>query len=355
MQTLREMGRGNLSRIGRWLFWAGVTAALVLFPRAVSAGTIQLAWDPVSDADVLGYRVYYGTSSGSYSQFQWVAGKGQTSATLQSLQDCMTYFMAVKAVDSSGNESPAFSNEISGISAPILTSITTLEALCMGGVHEGDACGTDADCAGPRPDGSCTNSVCRGGFNDGSPCTSTANCSDNGACSNKAGRQGIPSLNVVVTGTNFDPQARPYFGPDVTVNTWSSVSCSELDANISIDETARVNNEPAGPAARLVSVVNVADRARGTGPTGSQSGLFTVVFDHARTDLDHSGEVFTRDILFMMQQNYPFNSDGSPKPACVSPDPCYDTLKGFDLNGDGIVADGRDVSILQGWYFLLHL
>jgi hypothetical protein len=39
----------------------------------------------------------------------------------------------------------------------------------------------------------------------------------------------------------------------------------------------------------------------------------------------------------------------------VSPDPCYDGLKNYDLNGDGIVADGRDVSLLASWYVLLHM
>jgi Fibronectin type III domain len=345
-----------LARIGRWLFWAGVTAALVLFPRAVSAGTIKLAWDAVSDPDLNAYRVYYGTSSGAYSQHLDV-GKNQTSATLTSLQDCEVYYMAVKAVDSNGNESVSFSNELSGISAPVLTGISTSQSLCVGGMNEGLACASDSNCVGPRADGVCSSSVCRGGFNDGSPCTSNANCSDNGTCSNKVGLQGLSNLNVVLTGTNFDTQARPDFGPDVTVNSWSPLSCNEVDATISIKDTARVNNEPGYPSPRTVSMVNVTDfsTGQGTGPTGAQGGLFTVLFNHQRADIDHSGEVFTRDVLYMMQQNYPYNPDGTPRAACVSPDPCYDSLKDYDMNGDGIVADGRDVSLLAGWYVLLHL
>ena len=39
-------------------------AALValLSGHAASAGTVSLAWDPVADSDLAGYRVYYGTS-----------------------------------------------------------------------------------------------------------------------------------------------------------------------------------------------------------------------------------------------------------------------------------------------------
>jgi len=34
--------------------------------RALHAGTVTVSWDPVSDADLAGYKVYYGTSSGTY-------------------------------------------------------------------------------------------------------------------------------------------------------------------------------------------------------------------------------------------------------------------------------------------------
>ena len=343
------------ARLLKWAFWIGATLFLILYPKVVSAGTIKLEWNPVSDSDLKEYRVYYGTASGVYP-YSLPVGKNQTTATLTGLQDCQVYFMAVKAVDANNIESPSFSNEIQGISAPIPGSVTAYPSLCIGGVKEGSSCLSNADCTGARPDGTCSNTVCHGGFNDGSPCTSNANCSDNGTCSNKVGRQGTSSLDVVITGTNFDTQARPDFGPDISVNSWRSTSCNEVEANISIPDVARVNNEPANPTPRLVSVINVtgSSSGQGTGPTGAQSGLFTVLFDHSRADIDNSGEVFTRDVLYMMQQNYPFNPDGSPRLACVSPDPCYAGLRDYDLNGDGIVADGFDVSLLSKWYVLLH-
>ena len=63
---------------------------------------------------VKGYRVYYGTSSRSYSQ---AAGTGlsagnTTSFTVTGLPRGHLYYFAVTSVDGAGNESP-YSNEAS--------------------------------------------------------------------------------------------------------------------------------------------------------------------------------------------------------------------------------------------------
>jgi hypothetical protein len=87
---------------------------------ATQAGSIALAWDAVSHPDLDGYRVYYGTASGNYTSF----GTADLSAThtLTALQDCTNYFIAVKAT-AGGEESPSFSNEISGWARPVVTSV----------------------------------------------------------------------------------------------------------------------------------------------------------------------------------------------------------------------------------------
>jgi len=73
-----------------------------------------LAWNAVTGSTVSGYRVYYGTTSGKYQQSlgagTWVGNA--TSFNLTGLLTGATYFFAVTAVDSQGNES-AFSNEAS--------------------------------------------------------------------------------------------------------------------------------------------------------------------------------------------------------------------------------------------------
>lgn len=82
----------------------------------LSAGTISVAWTPVSNAT--GYRVYYGQGSGQYTQSK-DAGSA-TETTITGLQDCADYYVAVKAYNG-GGESAGFSNEISGWSRPTVS------------------------------------------------------------------------------------------------------------------------------------------------------------------------------------------------------------------------------------------
>jgi hypothetical protein len=53
---------------GRHFFTFLLTALLLVLARPVSAGTITVAWDLMTDPEVTGYRVYVGTSPGNYSQ-----------------------------------------------------------------------------------------------------------------------------------------------------------------------------------------------------------------------------------------------------------------------------------------------
>ncbi len=71
-----------------------------------------MSWTASPDADVTGYRVYYGTAPRAYSQPR---GSGlttgnATSWTVSGLNPGTLYYFAVTAVDNTGAES-AFSNE----------------------------------------------------------------------------------------------------------------------------------------------------------------------------------------------------------------------------------------------------
>ena len=75
--------------------------------------TAGLDWDPVTSANLSGYRVYYGTTPGTYLQ---LAGLGLdagnlTTYAVSGLTSGTRYYFAVKAYDASGVESP-FSNEV---------------------------------------------------------------------------------------------------------------------------------------------------------------------------------------------------------------------------------------------------
>ncbi len=83
------------------------------FTTTVS-GTASLTWDANSELDLVGYRVYYGTSPGVYIQ---VKGEGiyagnNTAYTAINLQVGILYYFAVTAYDTSGNESD-YSDEVS--------------------------------------------------------------------------------------------------------------------------------------------------------------------------------------------------------------------------------------------------
>jgi hypothetical protein len=90
---------------------------LLLIPVDAFAGQITLAWDPSPDM-VTGYVVYYGTSSGVHTTGSVDVGS-QTAATIPGLTNGVRYYFVVKAYSASGGSSSP-SNEVSGVSAPLL-------------------------------------------------------------------------------------------------------------------------------------------------------------------------------------------------------------------------------------------
>ena len=103
----------------KWNVKLALAAAAALASAHAAAGTISLAWSPVAGA--AGYRVYYGVTSGDYGSYV-DAGTG-SQATLNGLEDCTTYYIAVKAYNPAG-ESTGYSNEITGWSRPIVSATT---------------------------------------------------------------------------------------------------------------------------------------------------------------------------------------------------------------------------------------
>ncbi len=84
---------------------------ILSFNTAAFGANAFLSWDANTEADLSGYKVYFGTSPGSYGAPIDV-GKN-TSYTVQDLAMANgTYYFAVTAYDTSSNES-GFSNEVS--------------------------------------------------------------------------------------------------------------------------------------------------------------------------------------------------------------------------------------------------
>ncbi len=92
-------------------------ALAFLAPVVANASTVNLSWTPPTTnmdgsaiTNLVGYKVYYGTTSGQYAQNVDVGNV--TSYQLANLTDGTTYYFAITAYNSSGGES-AYSQEVS--------------------------------------------------------------------------------------------------------------------------------------------------------------------------------------------------------------------------------------------------
>jgi hypothetical protein len=90
---------------------AVIILVLLLVPPVAHAGDVVLQWDANTETDLAGYKVYYGSASGTYGS-PVVIGK-VTTHTLSQLP-AGTYYFAVTAYNTSGLES-GFSNEVSAV------------------------------------------------------------------------------------------------------------------------------------------------------------------------------------------------------------------------------------------------
>jgi len=97
------------SRLAKFL------AVAALFSFAISAlaatSSVSLTWDPNTESDIAGYKVYWGTSSGVYNQSKDVP---QSTASVPELTVGVRYYFAVTAYNEAGLES-GYSEEVSTV------------------------------------------------------------------------------------------------------------------------------------------------------------------------------------------------------------------------------------------------
>ena len=79
------------------------------FAQFAYASGVRVNWVENPESDVAGFNVYYGTASRNYQSY--VDAGTFTSVEIDGLNSGITYYFAVTAYDSSGNES-AYSQEI---------------------------------------------------------------------------------------------------------------------------------------------------------------------------------------------------------------------------------------------------
>jgi len=205
---------------------------------SVEAGTISVAWDALIHPDLVGYRVFYGTASGTYPQSVDVGLT--TQATLTGLTDCTMYYVAVKGRASDNSLSPTYSAELSGWSRPTVTA------------------------ASPT-------SLARGATGS-----------------------------VTLTGSNFRTGASVLLSDaTIVVNSVTVNTCTQAVANLTVPVTAglgaknvsvRNTDQTTGTGTGLLSVTNAAPNGTITAPTSNQTitAGSSVTFSGSATDPDNT-------------------------------------------------------------------
>ena len=120
---------------------AVVIASTLLVHGPARAAQLSVTWDPSGDSDVAGYKIYYGTQSGTYTEV--IDAGNSTSCTLPDLAVGTTYYIAATAYDSYGYESD-YSNEldyaVTGDATVSLASGSTSSSASGGGGGGGGGC-----------------------------------------------------------------------------------------------------------------------------------------------------------------------------------------------------------------------
>jgi len=120
-----------ISRTVKYVLFVSVAVIFTTFCPvkgfAAAPGTLSLAWDPSTDTSVVGYRLYEGIASESYTNVLDVGSNLLVSVS--GLVAGETYYFAVTAYDATGLES-TFSGEIS-YTVPLLSTPTPLPPLSI--------------------------------------------------------------------------------------------------------------------------------------------------------------------------------------------------------------------------------
>jgi hypothetical protein len=183
----------------------------------VHAGQATLSWvapstnqDGTPLTDLAGYKIYYGTASGNYTQN--VDAGNVTTYTLTNLTDGQTYYLVATAYNTARFES-SYSNEVSK-TIPALTALSVTKA------------GTGSGTVTSAPAGISCGADCAETYNSGTSVTLTASSDASstftawsGACTGTGSCSVAMNAAKTVTATFNDTKA-----PDLTISTISDGS-----------------------------------------------------------------------------------------------------------------------------------
>jgi hypothetical protein len=294
-----------------------LVAVALLIPAPALAGTISLAWDPVSGA--AGYQVYYGTSNRQYGDPMDAgnvcqpddAGNISCQATVPNLTDCTTWYLAVKAYDGAGRLSPAFSNEVSGWPAPRIDSLTAVSA------RQGTQVSMELRGAN---------------FQSGSSVEFIPPSGDSVVC---GGRNGVPAQTLP------NPSLENVRATAVSL---IAGDCGRLQALVSV--AGSIAGEQVAELGSWDAVVLDPADPQGKRVFGTRPRAFEVLIDPIRYDVNTSDEgtdgvkrLTTADTQWLLSSNASFLVN----PNTCGRDPRY--LEVLDLDGNGMI-DGDDIAYI---------
>ena len=107
----------KLSSIHALSFISLVALILFISITNVYSAQVTVEWNQNTEADIVGYQISSGPSSGNYDNFNAVVT--QTSDTIQNLEEGQTYYSAARAIDTSNNKS--------GYSAEVVYTVPILD------------------------------------------------------------------------------------------------------------------------------------------------------------------------------------------------------------------------------------
>ncbi len=193
------------------------------------AGQASLSWAaPVTNSDgtaltdLVGYKVYYGTASGNYTQD--VGVENVTNYTVSNLTGG-TYYFAITAYDISGNQS-AYSNELSK-TIPPQSTLTVTDS------------GTGSGMVTSSPSGISCGATCSGMYNSGTVVTLAATAAANSAFAGWSGG-GCAGTGLCSFSLNADTTVTAVFNvlPTVVTLTMDKPSPQETGAVVTFTAAA---------------------------------------------------------------------------------------------------------------------
>jgi hypothetical protein len=289
------LSSGNSTSTGsRRSAWPlALVASLFLFPAVAGAGDIAIEWDPVPDADLAGYVIYVGTDPGDLRPVD-ATEANETSKVITGLPDCTDLHIGVKAVDFGGLQSLGFSDLVTGMTQPSVTTVTPSQ------------------------------------FD-----------------------QGVEAVTVSLEGGSFTANMQradlEFDDPDIRVLDLYYVSCAEIEVDISVGPFLSNPGDPwyngSGDTVEEVAPAYIgphdltlfAPDDDGVPIQGSSSSVVTVELVPSRTDTDGTGRVDGFDLARLAR------SIGASQAVSDYYEP------GLDFDGNKFV-DGEDQTVLGNFF-----